>query len=98
MADQVPRLFNHAPHCCDVKMDRRQTQSNSKGNIGRWYYTCVVGCRRMIFDDWEGIRDGNPLCRCRHLSRGQVERDDFYIFRCARGRCDFKENEKDVWL
>lgn len=49
----------------------------------------------MVFDDWEGIRDGNPLCCCNEVSRGQVEDGEdgeFYNFRCAKRECKFKES------
>jgi hypothetical protein len=69
-------------------MAHHQTRDNSKGNINRWFYSCGE-CRYMVFDDWEGIRNGNPLCECGEISRGQVERVG-YVFRCARGECEYR--------
>ncbi|KAE8384284.1 hypothetical protein BDV23DRAFT_167135 [Aspergillus alliaceus] len=90
MQRAIPRLFSHAPLCCAFRMTRRLTRNNSKGNMNRPFYTCEE-CSRMVFDDWEGIREENPPCDCDEISRGQVERGNVYVFRCARGRCRFKE-------
>jgi hypothetical protein len=50
----------------------------------------------MVFDDLEGVREGNPPCYCGHLSRGQFERG-VYVYRCARKACDFEEElEEDA--
>ncbi|GKZ78296.1 hypothetical protein AnigIFM56816_001854 [Aspergillus niger] len=38
----------------------------------------------MVFDDWEGIREGNPLCHCQEFSRRQIENGRVFVFRCAR--------------
>ncbi|GLA35885.1 hypothetical protein AnigIFM63309_001266 [Aspergillus niger] len=38
----------------------------------------------MVFDDWEGIREGNPLCHCQEFSRRQIESGRDFVFRCAR--------------
>jgi hypothetical protein len=46
----------------------------------------------MVFDDWEGIRDGNPLCECEEISRGQVELGCAYVFRCARGNVNIEQS------
>ncbi|PLN81640.1 hypothetical protein BDW42DRAFT_168316 [Aspergillus taichungensis] len=91
MSDGPPRLFSEPPICdgCDSEMSPRQTRSNANGNRNRWFYECQGGCRGMIFDDWEGIRDGNPQCGCGMLSRVQKEQGSAYVFRCARRVCDF---------
>ena len=47
----------------------------------------------MVFDDWEGIRDGNPLCDCSEFSREQIEHGRVFVFRCARKDCEFMEEE-----
>ncbi|KAK9622256.1 hypothetical protein V6Z98_006933 [Aspergillus fumigatus] len=98
MARGIPRLFSRAPLCCELRMTRRQTRDNSKGNMNRWFYSCRE-CHHMVFDDWEGIRDGNPLCECEEISRGQVELGCAYVFRCARGECEYRaeleEDEED---
>ncbi|KAE8383613.1 hypothetical protein BDV26DRAFT_251305 [Aspergillus bertholletiae] len=90
MQSAIPHFFSRTPWCCESRMTRRQTRDNSKGNVNRWFYACRE-CRSMVFDDWEGIRDGNPLCHCDEISRGQVERGDAYVFRCAKGQCRFRE-------
>ncbi|KAL2784207.1 hypothetical protein BJX66DRAFT_317020 [Aspergillus keveii] len=92
MARPIPRLFPHAPDCCGREMPCRQTRSNDNGNRGRWYYYCT-GCDNFIFDDWRGIDEGNPLCDCEEISRGQIEGGVVYVFRCARGKCDFRCEE-----
>jgi len=48
----------------------------------------------MVWDDFEGVRVGNPLCHCDHhkISRGQMEDWEDrrgYVFRCAREKCGF---------
>ncbi|KAB8245617.1 hypothetical protein BDV35DRAFT_356552 [Aspergillus flavus] len=90
MPRTIPGFFSHAPLCCESRMIRRRTEDNSKGNVNRWRYTCRE-CDRMVFDDWEGIRDGNPSCYCGEISRGQVEKGEAYVFRCARKQCWFKD-------
>ncbi|GCB18886.1 hypothetical protein AAWM_01771 [Aspergillus awamori] len=35
----------------------------------------------MVFDDWEGIREGNPLCHCQEISRRQIEGGRVFVFR-----------------
>ncbi|RAL14310.1 uncharacterized protein BO97DRAFT_404277 [Aspergillus homomorphus CBS 101889] len=91
-----PRLFANEPLCCGFPMSRHQTYGNKNGNVNRPYYKCK-DCSDMVFDDWEGIRGGNPDCACNppRISRGQIERGSDYTFRCARGRCDFKMNIED---
>jgi hypothetical protein len=71
-------------------MSRRLTRSNDNGNKDRWRYECRE-CNSMVFDDWEGVRDGNPLCDCQEFSRGQIESGRDFVFRCARHECDFME-------
>ncbi|PLB38635.1 uncharacterized protein BDW47DRAFT_104603 [Aspergillus candidus] len=88
MTEEIPRLFLHAPPCCDSNMSRRQTRKNDNGNRNRWFYECRE-CGDMVFDDWEGIREGNPPCECDMSSRVQREKSRAYVFRCARGYCDF---------
>lgn len=90
MAQEIPQLFPHAPRCCELRMTRRKTQGNNNGNINRPFYSCEK-CNRMVFDDLEGIRDGNPLCECGKTSRGQIERGCAYVFRCARQQCLYRE-------
>ncbi|CAG7935506.1 unnamed protein product [Penicillium salamii] len=92
MPREIPRLFSRAPDCCGAQMSRRQTSSNDNGNRDRWRYVCG-DCRQMVFDDWEGIRDGNPLCDCLEFSRGQIERGRAFVFRCARNDCGFWRQE-----
>lgn len=70
-------------------MTRRQTRDKSKGNRNRWFYSCGK-CRHM------GIRDGNPLCECGEISRGQVERGRAYVFRCARGECEYRSEDEEA--
>ncbi|KAL4965823.1 uncharacterized protein BDV14DRAFT_172107 [Aspergillus stella-maris] len=89
MAKPVPPLFPRAPNCCDIQMSCRRTKSDRNGNKGRWFYECKK-CDDMVFDDWEDIRHGNPLCDCQELSRRQIM-DDSVVFRCARNRCKFGE-------
>ncbi|KAL4874200.1 hypothetical protein BJY04DRAFT_41878 [Aspergillus karnatakaensis] len=95
MADQIPRLFTDVPSCfgCDCRMTRRRTERNDKGNKNRPFYVCTRCDDGIIFDDWEGIRDGNPECRCGEISRGQMERGWNYVYRCAKGNCVFRERE-----
>lgn len=90
MPVKIPRLFKKAPKCDEKTMRRRQTESDKNGNRGRWHYSCRV-CPRMVFDDWEGIREGNPFCDCDTWSRKQMELGE-YVFRCARNECDYMEN------
>lgn len=85
-------MFSRAPDCCGAQMSRRQTSSNYNGNRDRWRYFCR-NCPRMVFDDWEGIRDGNPLCDCSEYSREQIEHGRVFVFRCARKDCEFMEEE-----
>ncbi|KAL2782381.1 hypothetical protein BJX66DRAFT_320880 [Aspergillus keveii] len=94
MATAIPRLFARAPQCCGHDMHRRPTRSNENGNVNRPHYRCRR-CRDMVFDDWEGIREGNPLCFCEEVSRGQVESGYAFVFRCARNECEFKEELVD---
>ncbi|KAL3469920.1 hypothetical protein BJX99DRAFT_240419 [Aspergillus californicus] len=89
MANRVARLFARPPKSCGSRMVRCQTKSNRNGNRGRYFYKCNKKCRKMVFDDWEGIRKGNPRCSCGRLSRGQFERES-YVFRCARKECEYK--------
>ncbi|KAI2671418.1 hypothetical protein CBS147355_8700 [Penicillium roqueforti] len=92
MPRAIPRMFSRAPDCCGAQMSRRQTSSNYNGNRDRWRYFCR-NCPRMVFDDWEGIRDGNPLCDCSEFSREQIEHGRVFVFRCARKDCEFMEEE-----
>jgi hypothetical protein len=94
MPRAIPRLFSRAPSCCELRMTRRQTRDNSKGNRNRWFYSCGE-CGHMVFDDWEGIREGNPLCECGEISRGQKERGRAYVFRCARGECEYRSEDDE---
>ncbi|RAK73777.1 uncharacterized protein BO72DRAFT_224185 [Aspergillus fijiensis CBS 313.89] len=90
--ESPPRLFANEPHCCGSPMLRRETRKTNNGNLHRPFYRCD-DCEYMVFDDWEGIRVGNPECACMpaKISRGQIEQGKAYVFRCARGECDFKE-------
>ncbi|KAF3388468.1 hypothetical protein F1880_003415 [Penicillium rolfsii] len=71
-------------------MSRRCTSGNHNGNKNRWFYFCGE-CDTLVFDDWEGIRNSNPLCHCQEFSRGQFEVDRAFVFRCAKNVCHFRE-------
>lgn len=93
MDRDTPALFPSPPACseCNYEMEMAQTGSNSKGNINRWFYKCTP-CGRMVFDDWEGVRDGNPPCECDEISRVQ-KTGHGYSFYCARAQCPFRMSE-----
>lgn len=76
-------------------MSRRLTSGNHNGNKDKWRYVCG-NCNSMVFDDWEGVRNENPLCDCQEFSRGQIEGGRAFVFRSARGECDFKEELWDI--
>ncbi|PKY02003.1 hypothetical protein P168DRAFT_292128 [Aspergillus campestris IBT 28561] len=92
MSEEIPRLFEEDPSCrnCNSIMVRNQTHGNANGNENRWFYKCRRReCRGIVFDDYEGIREGNPPCDCDEFSRVQREQGRDYVFRCARGECEF---------
>ncbi|OQE13755.1 hypothetical protein PENSTE_c046G06093 [Penicillium steckii] len=97
MPEATPRLFSTAPDCyCGARMSRRRTNRNDNGNKNRWRYECRDrSCKKIVFDDWEGVRDENPLCDCEEFTRGQMKRDGVFVFRCARNECYFREELQD---
>ena len=101
-SDNMPRrYFVQPPRCCGVNLRKcSYVKSNSpKGNANRPFYKCFT-CKKMMWNDYRGIRGSNPPCNCggSRPSRLQVEGEDdcFYlVFRCQDKRCFFAKDYDD---
>lgn len=66
--------------------------SHSRGSYGRPYYYCQNGHERefIFWDDDIGIEQGNPICKCGHLSRREQQAGPIRKaqYRCATRECN----------
>lgn len=82
------------PICPDPKCNRSATSgiSHSRGSYGRPYYYCQDGHQRefITWDDNDGLEQGNPPCKCGHLSRREQQAGPIpkAQYRCATRDCN----------
>lgn len=93
---------DNAPACldCGQACIRRVTsKSNTNGNAGRPYYTCLNsthGRKFTCWDDDRGISSTNPRCECGITSREfAAGGEDFYG--CPVGGCKWTIGALDLW-
>jgi hypothetical protein len=73
-------------------------ETNPIGNAGRSYYLCSGTHDNdkgyfIAFDDYGGIFNDNPRCRCRYTTRLCANRDGkSTFFACPIGQCNYERN------
>lgn len=99
MSLSVPKFYSQAPQCSGGhgNMNRRQVEDQSSADFRRWYYSCDECPKAVLFDDWEGIREANPVCGCGEVSRLANDLEGICSFRCARQRCSFVRSLEGTW-
>jgi hypothetical protein len=94
--------LEYAPACldCGRPCTRRITSnSNSSGNAGRPYYTCLNSSHGRKFSSWDddrGISSTNPRCECGWTSR-QFTADGEEFYGCPDGTCDWTISVHGLW-
>ncbi|KAI9367075.1 hypothetical protein BJX61DRAFT_530159 [Aspergillus egyptiacus] len=96
----MPLLRTNERRCCGQYMREWRCRTMRNGNRGRMYCKCLR-CGKLVADDFEGWRRGNPRCYCGRRSRQQIQRRGgqrggkrVWTYRCLREKCCFKRR---VW-